>query len=70
MAKRIEDWTTLPGVHVELRLNGLVTCSGTVEWATNDGKASNSYLQDKVLFGTDFPRITPRSGSAPSRNCG
>jgi predicted TIM-barrel fold metal-dependent hydrolase len=23
-------------------------------------KASNSYLQDKVLFGTDFPLITPQ----------
>ena len=37
MAKRIEDWTTLPEFTSSSGFNGLVTCSGTVECVANDG---------------------------------
>jgi hypothetical protein len=35
--KRIDDWTTLARVQIEVRLNGQVVCSGTVDEVTTDG---------------------------------
>jgi hypothetical protein len=35
--KRIDDWTSLARVQVEVRLNGRVICSGTVDEVTTDG---------------------------------
>jgi hypothetical protein len=38
MHRRIEDWCTLEGANVEIRLQGDVVCSGFVDAVTDDGK--------------------------------
>lgn len=34
---RIEDWTVLPGIPVQIRLRGKTVCKGTVDCITPDG---------------------------------
>ena len=35
---RIDDWSSLPGAHVEIRQQGAAICRGTVDAVTQDGR--------------------------------
>jgi hypothetical protein len=35
--RRVEDWTALKGVSIDVRLNGRTICSGIVDDVTTDG---------------------------------
>ncbi len=36
--RRIDDWSTLNGANVEIRLKGRIVCAGTVDTVTEDGR--------------------------------
>lgn len=50
--RRIEDWRTLIGASVEIRQQGNIICSGTVDAVTDDGRIMwiDSPVEGRRLF--------------------